>query len=249
MLKKHRATRYICILFLLTLSSYIWSVPGTPVSRADTTMTLAIDTDGNASNVLTERRIIELERKMQLYNSDKELWSASLDRTNVLFAAFNTMILMVAGLGYFGLFRSLIKSVEKKASNRISELEYSQYINACLVYRTMYFCCIGNCQFCVAILWASRVIQKEAENPKPNEIDIVVIQGFIRNMGNLVDKHFGDNIPLNPEDVVEIIDNLQKTAQICKDKLDEDMYQRILDICSNLTNVIIAVNTGSPKAE
>lgn len=179
-------------------------------------------------------RIEALEKRVDIYNSDKELWGNSLERANVLFTVINALILLIAGLGYFALFRNLIKSIETKIEVRMSDLEYRQHINESLVYRTMYFNCVATNQYGAAILWASRVILKEAENPRNADMNTNRIHSFIKNMQKLVDDHIGVDVTLDPREITEVVDNYESVAQICKNKLSEEMYQSIKAICSKI---------------
>lgn len=199
----------------------------------DSTKVKTVFRESQSSKSATDR-IEALEKKVDIYNSDKELWGNSLERANVLFTVINALILLIAGLGYFALFRNLIKSIETKIEVRMSELEYRQHINESLVYRTMYFNCVATNQFGAAILWASRVILKEAENPRNDDMNTNRIHSFIKNMQQLVDDHIGVDVTLDPREITEVVDNYESVAQICKNKLSEEMYQSIKAICSKI---------------
>lgn len=232
MLEEHKVIVLLGIILLVLFPALLWSQNVKSIGNPDSSV--AWD-DSNLDKCI-DNRFVALESKMNLYTSDKELWSASLERANVLFTVINAAILFLVGLGYVGIFWHLIKSIEKKTMDRISELEYIQYKNESLVFRSMYFTCVTSKVHSAALVWASRVIRKEAENPKSTELNIPRIQDFIKNMTSIVDKHIGNGLILSPKEIVEVIENSERVAQLCKDRLDTDTYQAIMTICMRITN-------------
>lgn len=245
MLKKRSCIFIFLAICFIGVIQFSYAVDSTNQVTDDTTANTVFR--GSQTTKSVTDRIDALEKRVDIYNSDKELWGNSLERANVLFSVINALILLIAGLGYFALFRNLIKSIETRINDRISELEYRQHINESLVYRTMYFNCVATNQFGAAILWASRVILKEAENPRHADMNTNRIHSFIKNMQQLVDDHIGVDITLDPREITEVVDNYEKVAQICKNKLSEDMYQNITAICSKIYGYTTSTHQSSDQ--
>jgi len=182
-------------------------------------------------------KVDSLESEFETYLLEKQMWRHSLDKSHTLFAVINAFILVVVGLGYFGIFRGYVKSLENRIEKKIKAIEYKNAINESLVYRTMYFNCIATSQYDAAILWASRVILKEAENSKTNNFKMSRFKQFIINIQNLINDHAVKDEILDNNEIIQITDNLEKSLIICKHLLDQETYQTIKSISKKLDNL------------
>lgn len=182
-------------------------------------------------------RVDSLENEFETYLLEKQMWRHSLDKSHVLFTVINAFILVIVGLGYFGIFRGYVKDVEKRIEEKFKVLEYKHALNESLVYRTMYFNCIATSQYDAAILWASRVILKEAENSKINDFKMTRLKQFVINMQDLINDHTVKDEILDNDEIIHITENLEKSLIICKDLLDQEVCETIKSISKKLNKL------------
>lgn len=179
-------------------------------------------------------KVDSLESEFETYLLEKQMWKHSIDKSHILFTVINAFILVIVGLGYFAIFRDYVKNIENEIEKKFETLESKHAINESLIYRTMYFNCIATSQYDAAILWASRVILKEVENLKINNFKMNRLKQFVANMQNLTDDHVVSDEILDNDEIIQITDNLEKSLIICKDFLDQEVYETIRSISKKM---------------
>lgn len=190
----------------------------------------------NISNTLIkvdslEFKVKELEKLITSIDSERALWGTALDRSNVIFSAFITILILLFGLGYFALFRTYMKSWEKKYLDKLQKLNKKSLDNETLVYRNMYYNCINAELWESSLLWASRVITKEIEKLDCDTVDYHRISDFIENMETVANTIIDNNIKLSVKSIHEVITNCELVLKKYGKDLKESEIKSLTYIC------------------
>lgn len=183
-----------------------------------------------------EYRVKKLENAQEDIDDARALWGTALDKSNVIFSAFITILILLFGIGYFTIFKGYLKYWEKKYVNKIQLLELKALDNESLVYRNMYYNCINSNLFESSLLWGSRVLIKEIEKIPYKTQDYHRICDFISNM-SLVSKNIKNKkIKLSISSIHEIISNCEEVLKKYGNELKKEEVLELTNICKEIVN-------------
>lgn len=182
--------------------------------------------DGELRNIKSRVDDLDQERKV---------WGTTLERSNVIFTAFISMILFVFGVLYNLLFNKRIKNVKAYTERSVSELLYRMERNELLQFRALYFTFCNLQLHMTAMLWGARYIDKLYKQGMTQQEDKRQLIDFIQNIIDLYNEELvNESLEEDPDMLSEVITLLMGISNYKVPEIDDNIKESLQAILSDL---------------